>query len=55
MEELIAAVGPISGATAARLARAEELRRHPTAGRFERREAEGQLDALLAEVQTSKL
>jgi len=55
MEELIAAVGPISGATAARLARAEELRRHPTAGRFKRREAEGQLDALLAEVQTSKL
>jgi beta-N-acetylhexosaminidase len=55
MEEIVAAVGPISGTTAARLARAEELRRYPAAARFDRREAEAQLDALLAKMQTSRL
>jgi beta-N-acetylhexosaminidase len=52
MEEIVAAVKPISAATAGRLARAEELRRHPGAARFDRREAETQLDALLAGAQT---
>ena len=55
MEEIVAAVKPISAATAGRLARAEELRRHPGAARFDRREAETQLDALMADTQTSGL
>jgi beta-N-acetylhexosaminidase len=49
MEAVVAASNTISPATARRLAQAEGLRRRSAANGFERREAEAQLDVLLAE------
>lgn len=46
MASIVAAAGPISPATAARLVRGEGMRRQPAA--FDRREAESRFDALLA-------
>jgi beta-N-acetylhexosaminidase len=47
MEEIVAAIGPISPQAAARLARGEAMR-HPLA-EFDRPEAERRFDALMAE------
>jgi beta-N-acetylhexosaminidase len=47
MEEIAAAIGPVSPEAAARLARGEAMRRAPAA--FDRAEAESRFDALLAE------
>jgi beta-N-acetylhexosaminidase len=55
MEEIVAASGPIAPPTAERLARAEAVRRRSGANRFDRREAEAQLDALLAGAGTMEL
>ncbi|MBV8090483.1 MAG: beta-N-acetylhexosaminidase [Alphaproteobacteria bacterium] len=48
MEAIVAATGPISGETAARLARGEALRRNCATDGFDRGAAEEQLDELLA-------
>ncbi len=51
MEEIVAAVGPLSAETAARLAQGEAMRGEATRGRsaaFDRAEAEHRFDALLA-------
>jgi beta-N-acetylhexosaminidase len=48
MQEVIAAAEPISRLTAERLARAEATRRRTAADGFDRRDAEAQLDALVA-------
>jgi beta-N-acetylhexosaminidase len=55
MEEIVAAVGSISTATAERLARAEETRRCSMLRDFDRREAETRLDALPGDVQIAEL
>jgi beta-N-acetylhexosaminidase len=55
MEAIVGAVGPISPRTAARLARAEALRRRSAAAGFDRREAEARFDALLAGTQIEEL
>jgi beta-N-acetylhexosaminidase len=47
MQNIVAAAVPISDRTAARLARAEAMRRRSAANGFDRREAESQLDALI--------
>jgi beta-N-acetylhexosaminidase len=47
MAEVVAAAGPVSTETSARLARDEALRRRSKAGGFDRQEAEAQFDALL--------
>ncbi|MGH7031189.1 MAG: glycoside hydrolase family 3 N-terminal domain-containing protein, partial [Stellaceae bacterium] len=54
IEEIVAAVGPLSGAAAARLARAEAVRREAKRGApeaFDRASAERRFEALLAQVQ----
>jgi beta-N-acetylhexosaminidase len=55
MEEIVAAAEPISKCTAKRLARAEAMRRRSTANGFDRREAEAQLDVLLAGAPVAEL
>jgi beta-N-acetylhexosaminidase len=55
MEALVAATGPISDDTAARLARAKALRRRGAPSGFDRREAELRLDSLLADREGSEL
>src|SRR5207302_4532759 len=55
MEEVVAAARPISPLTAARLGRGEAMRQGSAAYRFDRREAEAQLDELLAGARISEL
>jgi beta-N-acetylhexosaminidase len=52
MEAVVAAARPISPRTAERLARGEAMRRGSAANGFDRREAEAQLDALVAGART---
>jgi len=55
MEEIVAAIGPISAHTAARMARAEALRCSSVSGSFDRPEAEARFDSLLAGKRISEL
>ncbi len=55
MEAIAAATGPISARAAARLARAEALRRRSAPLGFDRREAEMRFDSLLADWEGSEL
>jgi len=55
MEEVVAAARPISPLTAARLGRGEAMRRRSAGNRFDRLQAEGQFDALLAGAQVLEL
>ena len=55
MEEIAAAAGPISDATAERLKRGEAMRTRSVTNGFERGEAEAQFDALLAGARTCEL
>jgi beta-N-acetylhexosaminidase len=54
MEDIVAAVRPISDDTAHRLAHGEAMRRRCAANSFDRQEAEAQLDALLAGARISE-
>ena len=55
MEKVAAAAGPISPRAAERLARGEVMRRGSVVSGFDRKEAEAQFDALLADARTSEL
>lgn len=55
MEAIVAVAGPISTRAAARLARAEAIRRHRGPQNFERREAERQFEALLVRGDISEI
>ncbi len=55
MEEIAAAARPISDATAERLRRGEAMRGRSVANRFDRSEAEAQLDALLTGARNMEL
>jgi len=55
MEAIVLATGRISVRTAARMARAEALRRGSESGGFDRRQAEAQFDSLLAGAKIAEL
>jgi beta-N-acetylhexosaminidase len=55
MEEVVAAVRPISPLTAARLRRGEAMRRGSAANGFDRAEVEARFDALLADARISEV
>ncbi|HKM70182.1 MAG TPA: beta-N-acetylhexosaminidase [Stellaceae bacterium] len=55
MEAIVAAIGPISAHTTARMARAEALRCSSESGSFDRPEAEARFDSLLAGKSISEL
>ena len=55
MAEVVAAAGPVSTETSARLARGEALRRRSEAAGFDRQEAEARFDALLAGARIAEL
>jgi len=55
MQSIVAAATRISDRTAARLARAEAMRRRSAADGFDRREAEAEFDALLGSAGISEL
>jgi beta-N-acetylhexosaminidase len=54
MEEIVAAVGPVSPLAAERLAHAEAMRCRAATNRLDRRDAEARLDALLAGAGTTE-